>query len=232
METESGCCARRLDTSLSGGSVMALTFSRHVPGSFDTAFYCENRPECAADVPDAGDSEASRRHAGRIRRRLGVVCVCEQMSRMWSVQSELSSASHENDWSSINVPSSRPSRCSFTVQPFRSSCLAKHCAIKAGLLFPCAERIAGKIWSCISMSVQLMNIQHDAALCTAILQILIYIHQYNHIGPSQRFEKVNTCIFRKMNHSFHEKRVETALTCHPEQRAAKMHVKDFSKKPD
>lgn len=36
METESGCCARRLDTPLSGGSVMALSFSRHVPGSFDT----------------------------------------------------------------------------------------------------------------------------------------------------------------------------------------------------
>lgn len=38
METESGCGARRLDTppSLSGGSVMALSFSRHVPGSFDT----------------------------------------------------------------------------------------------------------------------------------------------------------------------------------------------------
>ncbi|CAK6954182.1 Hypothetical predicted protein [Scomber scombrus] len=37
METESGCCARRVDTPLSGGSVMALSFSRHVPGSFDTA---------------------------------------------------------------------------------------------------------------------------------------------------------------------------------------------------
>lgn len=36
METECGCCARRLDTPLSGGSVMALSFSRHVPGSFDT----------------------------------------------------------------------------------------------------------------------------------------------------------------------------------------------------
>lgn len=36
METESGCCAQRLDTPLSGGSVMALSFSRHVPGSFDT----------------------------------------------------------------------------------------------------------------------------------------------------------------------------------------------------
>lgn len=36
METESGCCARRPDTPLSGGSVMALSFSRHVSGSFDT----------------------------------------------------------------------------------------------------------------------------------------------------------------------------------------------------
>lgn len=36
METESGWRALRLDTPLSGGSVMALSFSRHVPGSFDT----------------------------------------------------------------------------------------------------------------------------------------------------------------------------------------------------
>lgn len=36
VESESGCCAQRLDTPLSGGSVMALSFSRHVPGSFDT----------------------------------------------------------------------------------------------------------------------------------------------------------------------------------------------------
>lgn len=36
MEAESGFCAQRLDTPLSGGSVMALSFSRHVPGSFDT----------------------------------------------------------------------------------------------------------------------------------------------------------------------------------------------------
>lgn len=40
METESGCCAWRLDIPppfpQSGGSVMALNFSRHVPGSFDT----------------------------------------------------------------------------------------------------------------------------------------------------------------------------------------------------
>lgn len=52
METESGCCAQRLDTPLSGSSVMALSFSRHVPGSFDTGnmhagWQC---PGCAAET--------------------------------------------------------------------------------------------------------------------------------------------------------------------------------------
>lgn len=36
METESGCCARRLDAPPEWRLVMALSFSRHVPGSFDT----------------------------------------------------------------------------------------------------------------------------------------------------------------------------------------------------
>lgn len=41
METDGGRVARveeavRLDTPLSGGALMALSVSRHVPGSFDT----------------------------------------------------------------------------------------------------------------------------------------------------------------------------------------------------